>query len=867
MLKIISRIKSEGYLDNLIASKFKGDVVPRDFVDKVYSELTAHAKNFNPEQNDNFFGYLNSQIANKAGNVYNREYKVDQTAAGRARDIGETTQEGEVKVQVAADTDVSLKALETEDLSIAGQAKAQAKRTQRQSKFRKQLGFETGGEMYNRVLQAAKKSVLIAYRKTQSIKDPAKRARAIKDLLRKEYFTKGLTSDLFKSTKNFLGTKDYIKNLKQYREVIIESLSTADLVQMERKVPDNERVFTVFDKKLTKIEDVESAVQRGLLPTEAINAIQKGQAVNLYRKRMPTETELVEFADQPAINPVTGQRSGLKGTRKDGFAKAIANTMVLDAVMEVRQSEDVIDALEDDAIAQLDLMALSDAVGREVDIKFSKSIAVTDINNAIDNNINLVVYSRIKFSRSHREAYEARLTKKRTDLDEKQIKGAVESIFKFVEGDNILNNKKAKYEKMAMHYMANGYLILPEDGYKVVEAERIATIKKIDPFSYKNPNLLIEKFAGEVKGARTNPDTVEEFTNKTDVGQGVTVYDVEYSKEGQLAVRKVIDTHFGKKANPWCLCSKNATSSEFYVGTEEATSNQEKDRIVAKAKEDGYATEVFESGNNNYEVIILEKVDDKTALKASFAHWKSYNKEGNGYKIAFKNGKLLCFRDGNKKQWWDRNDRASDKIHFTVTEKKGNVESVYDVTPENGAKVLTKRTEGKMPNARVYFRSEGANHIYESNVNYVNGAQEFSRIETTYKDKRLSQGVSVYEGVNPDVQINNITKDVQTTKNNVQTSVYEGKVILTSKQFKEFENKTVSIEHIFDMRTSESTSLTINGVKQNIDVKFSKSAAEVNYNKALNNIKFSLTSAETKRKLQPYLAKRLSDVKELGKHR
>jgi len=66
------------------------------------------------------------------------------------------------------------------------------------------------------------KSVLLAYRKTQSIKDPAQRAKAIKDLLRKEYFTSGLTSDLFKATKNFLGTKDYIKNLKEcnYRRFI-----------------------------------------------------------------------------------------------------------------------------------------------------------------------------------------------------------------------------------------------------------------------------------------------------------------------------------------------------------------------------------------------------------------------------------------------------------------------------------------------------------------------------------------------------------------------------------------------------------------------------------------------------------------------
>ena len=827
-----------------------------DFVSETIAELIPHVKNFNINRKEDqasfgLSGWIRGQVNNKIGNVLKAK---KATREAFESDIEESTQ---AQVAVAEEQEVEL--FEEQDLSLVGQAKALKEKTERQSKLRRQLGFETGGEMYNKVLNSAKKSVLLAYRKTQSIKDPAQRAKAIKDLLRKEYFTSGLTSDLFKSTKNFLGTKDYIKNLKEYREAIIEGLSTADLVQMERNVPDSERVFTVFDKKLTKIQEVEDAVNKGLLPTEAINTIGKGTAVNLYRKRMPTEQELVSFANQPAINPVTGQRSGLKGTRKDGFAKAIANSMVLDAVMEVRQSESVVEALQDDAIAQLDLMALSDAVGREVNVKFSKSTATVDINNAIDNNINLAVYSQIKFSRSHREAYENRLTKKRTDLDEKQIKGAVESIFKFVEGDNIPNNKRAKFEKLAFHYMANGYLILPEDGYKVIEAERIATIKKIDPFSYKNPNELIEKFVGEVKGARTNPDTVKEFTNKTDVGQGVTVYDVEDSKKGQLAVRKVIDTHFGKKANPWCLAARQGE----YYGSDQAYSEQERDQMIAEQEAAGRSvqvTEYKEDGQTVYELTVTTKPDPNDMLKESFANWKNYNKEGNGYKIAFKNGKLLCFRDGNEKRWWDRNDKPSDKIHFTVTEKKGDVESIYSVVPEDGTKTLTKRTKGKMPNAEVFYVRDDNNYNIKSNTTYVNGAITKQTIETTYKDSRLAGSIYLEKemGQNADFQLSNITKDIQVLDDNILTTKLKGKVVLTSKQFKQFEDKAVEIEHVTNAQTSETISLTINGVKQNIDVKFSKSAAEVNYNKALNNIKFS------RKKQDPYIADQLNIARELG---
>ena len=371
---IISKIKNEGYLDALIASKFKGDRVPKDFVSKVITELTSHIKNFNPETNDSLFGWINSQLANKAGNVYNREYKADQVT--RAQEIGERTEEGEVKIQVEAETDAALQRLEEEDLSITAQVRAEKeqadpKAAEKQSKFRRSLGFETGGKMYNDVLNAASKSIRIAYRKTQNIKDTAKRAIAIRELIRQEYFTKGLTSDIFKPIKNFLGAKPYIKNLKEHREAIVSAISTADFVQMERKIPDNERIFTVFDRKLTSKKDVQDAVNRDLLPLDALNKIDKGQAVNLYRKRMPTEAEFISFADQPAINPETGARSGLKGTRKDGFAKAIANTLVLDATMEVRQSEEVVDALDNDVS---DLMELSAAIGREVDVKFSRTV-------------------------------------------------------------------------------------------------------------------------------------------------------------------------------------------------------------------------------------------------------------------------------------------------------------------------------------------------------------------------------------------------------------------------------------------------------------------------------------------------------------
>ena len=98
----ITEIKEGKYFDDLIAATYKADRVPLDFVKKVYSELTSHIKRFNPEENNNLFAYINSQVRNKAGNVYNREYKVEEPMKG-AKDIDARTTEGAPVVQIAAE--------------------------------------------------------------------------------------------------------------------------------------------------------------------------------------------------------------------------------------------------------------------------------------------------------------------------------------------------------------------------------------------------------------------------------------------------------------------------------------------------------------------------------------------------------------------------------------------------------------------------------------------------------------------------------------------------------------------------------------------------------------------------------------------
>ncbi len=94
-------MQEEKMLDALIYSKYKADKVPANFVKLVYSELTPHIKNFKPDDNDNFFAWVNSQIQNKANAVYNREFKEKPDQKGPS--LSDRTKEGAPVIQPVAE--------------------------------------------------------------------------------------------------------------------------------------------------------------------------------------------------------------------------------------------------------------------------------------------------------------------------------------------------------------------------------------------------------------------------------------------------------------------------------------------------------------------------------------------------------------------------------------------------------------------------------------------------------------------------------------------------------------------------------------------------------------------------------------------
>jgi antitoxin component YwqK of YwqJK toxin-antitoxin module len=381
--------------------------------------------------------------------------------------------------------------------------------------------------------------------------------------------------------------------------------------------------------------------------------------------------------------------------------------------------------LDDAANAVQDFNPTGEKFKENQDNAFDDEYLLSDNENDWRNGDFTSLYS---IGNKRRREFEETLRKKRPDLEnDGLIETALESIENFLEENTLPNKPNPKLEKLALYWTANGNIILPEDGYKVLEAIRIADAKKIDPFTFKNPTELINKYQAEVKEKKITIDEIDkmpEFTNKTKVApefgmndftDNIIIYTVEDTKEGQAAVRKIIDSHFGKDANPWCLAAR---------------------------------------------------VDGN--LDNAWYYWLNrYNAYSKG--IAFKNGKLVAFSANSDIDilWWDRNDEAHEGIEVTkelgdnkkqtvyvnenaetvefgaitrettTKDQQGNKIQIVETFNELGEVKLLERTKnGKLDGDQIqYYESLGTIFINES---FKDGIRD-GETTTYFPDGRVSR--------------------------------------------------------------------------------------------------------------------------------
>jgi len=311
-------------------------------------------------------------------------------------------------------------------------------------------------------------------------------------------------------------------------------------------------------------------------------------------------------------------------------------------------------------------------------------------------------------SNKRREEFINQLKKKRPDLEKDGlVDGVLDEVEKFIDENTAPGKINPKLEKLTMFWIANGNVILPEDGYKIIEADRIATLKKIDPFTFKNPTELINKYQDEVKEKKITIDQIDkmpEFTNKTKAtpkldmtpfSDDIIIYTVEDTREGQAAVRKIIDSHFGKDANPWCLAART------------------------------------NGGLDNA--------------------WYYWSNRYNAYpkKIAFKNGKLVAFSANSDSEvvWWDRNDEPKPGIassidltdnrqqEISISEdgsySEGEISRTTETKDNEGNKIVVKE-EFNLFNTVIYLNRTKNGKLDGSQKTYYGNGQ--IEIEENFKD-------------------------------------------------------------------------------------------------------------------------------------
>ena len=168
-----------------------------------------------------------------------------------------------------------------------------------------------------------------------------------------------------------------------------------------------------------------------------------------------------------------------------------------------------------------------------------------------------------KYSKKIRREYSAILLKTRGDLVVGNVlsspEGQIDAVFDWAKTLDIPEKNIAKYKRAALNFIAKSDTNFPMDIEIVDQAMRIVEAKKLDAMNFTNPRDIIEDFADGVKERRLDPNKEKQFFNKKSLPEGVETFQIMPTRRGQQAVRRMLDTHWGEKTNPWCVTVQEKT--------------------------------------------------------------------------------------------------------------------------------------------------------------------------------------------------------------------------------------------------------------------------------------------------------------------
>jgi len=329
--KAIQEIKNKRLIDGLIAAKYKVRPVPANFVDDVLNStfFVNHVRSFNPEVNDSLFGWINSQIRNKAGSVFNQNEKGKIPKEVKTVEADARTTEGQPVIQVE-DVSANMETLtdninyfETEVQPESTESKAE------QSKLRKEIGIGNLGksEIFKKV----------------------KTALATSKAVDEKGFLKSYENNLANLLEPTIARilNDPAK-LKKFRKGILEAIPIKTLVQMQKFLP--EKIFVKDHGRQTNLTNLSKFVEKGLLPADILNNTpeskkRRAAGVRVYERLDTTTKQFENYIDAPVVDTKTGKRSGTRGNNRAKIISEVSKAIGRDATPEALTPEFVEDYL------------------------------------------------------------------------------------------------------------------------------------------------------------------------------------------------------------------------------------------------------------------------------------------------------------------------------------------------------------------------------------------------------------------------------------------------------------------------------------------------------------------------------------------
>jgi hypothetical protein len=338
-----------GDLDGLIIAKMASgkDIFGQareEFINDARDKIGQHMLNFDPQMQDSLFGWVNTYISRKVGDVANKakrekaktpgkKISTDQKIGEEGRTIAETIP-GDTASDIEAAVDRSLNA-----------------KKKGIDNLRTRLGIEKGGKIYNKVVDSVKKVF--------GAKLPEVSNKNFKEALKKDFNTL-----LFKDIKNDIGTR------AKYKEFIEGDVTFKDADGNTKKMPLWEMLYdyisqSTFNKRFEPFIEplINPETGKPLRPDNN----------PLFTKKKITKEQWVEYFLGDKVGGST------KGTRKDALVSAIAQELAFDATMETINDPDIQarikDIYESQGLRQAEnyLEQVAKEIDREPGAKFSKT--------------------------------------------------------------------------------------------------------------------------------------------------------------------------------------------------------------------------------------------------------------------------------------------------------------------------------------------------------------------------------------------------------------------------------------------------------------------------------------------------------------